>query len=175
MKNKPDIYVIFEGPTEQKILEFLKKNLEAKYNILLINAKGKDNIIKKYLNKKRINRYNDVIVMYDLDDVDTLDSIYKMYDSKEITIDKKDIFFINPCVEIMFIFFKEYRVPSKNKLGLSIKRLYGVENYEKSDKQLNQIIKQIDLTELPHLIKKLSSFKETNYDKLLNKIFKVKL
>ena len=51
----------------------------------------------------------------------------------------------------------------------------GVENYEKSDKQLNQIIKQIDLTELPHLIKKLLSFKETNYDKLLNKIFKVKL
>lgn len=177
---KPDKYIIYEGITEEKFLKKLEKEFFSNFNIIYINAKGKDNIIKKYQNLKKKNIYNDVAVMYDLDGIDTIKSIIKQYFEKGIVINKKEIYFINPKFELIFVLVKEKKTPI-DKYEIYIKRLYKVDNYEKTDKQLTTIINSISKEELVqgiHNIDELLSnndnnLRSSNYNKLFRLLFKL--
>lgn len=118
--------------------------------------------------------------MYDLDEIDTIKSIIKQYFEKGIVINKKEIYFINPKFELIFVLVKEKKTPI-DKYEIYIKRLYKVDNYEKTDKQLTTIINSISKEELVqgiHNIDELLSnndnnLRSSNYNKLFRLLFKL--
>ena len=181
MINKPgkkDKYIIFEGPSEEKFLKHFENLFGANYNLKLINAKGKDKIIYEYRKIKKKNPVSDICVMYDLDGIDTISSIVKNYKNKGLPFSKSKIYFINPQFELLLVLVKEKRTPA-SKYNIYIKRLYGIENYEKTDKQLSRIMKQITKEELEQLIINMKQLldkddKQTcgsNYDLLFEDLF----
>lgn len=178
---KSDKYVIYEGLTEEKFLQKMQIFFENQYNLILKNSKGKDNIMNEYKKIKRKNSYSDVSLMYDLDNIDNVSNIIKFYKKNGIKILKNDIYFINPSFEILFVLIKENRTPV-NKYELHIKRLYDVNNYTKTDKQLTKIITQISKNEIINLMKNIKklmnrsdiTLRSTNYDILFEDLFNIK-
>lgn len=177
---KEDIYLIFEGLTEELFLKKMQQNFKSKYNLILVNAKGKDNIIKKYKSIKRKNNYNNVCVMYDLDNVGNIETILKLYKNNDIKIKKSDIYFINPMFEMIFILCKENKYPI-DKYKFHLKRLYNVSNYEKTKTQIEKIIKSINKEEIIEMIDRLKMLMNnkdnlerlTNYNELFKKLFEI--
>lgn len=175
---KKDKYIIFEGPTEKAFLEKCYALFGSRYNLILVDAKGKDNILYKYKTLKKKNPICDVALMYDLDGVDTVDTILKQYRKKGIPIKTKDIYFINPKFEMLLIFIKNGNMPASN-YSAHIKRIYGIDHYEKNTKQLKEIMKQITLEEIENLFLKMkcniskndNDSRSSNYDKLFCDIF----
>ena len=182
--NKPgkkDIYIIFEGPTEEKFIRKLQDTFFSNYNLYLINAKGKDNIIKEYKKVvRKVTIYSEVVVMYDLDRIDSVLSIYNYYMNKGINIKIRDIYFINPQFELLFILAKSNKTPIDN-YELHIKNLYDIDHYSKKNKELDKIVKNISKEELIELFVKLKKLlskndkelRSTNYDNLFNKLFEI--
>ena len=181
MINKPgkkDKYIIFEGPSEEKFLKHFENLFGSNYNLKLINAKGKDKILYEYRKIKKKNPYSDVCLMYDLDSITKANDIIKAYKNKGLPLSKTNIYFINPQFELLLILIKEKRTPT-NKYNVHIKRLYGIQNYEKTDKQLTQIMKQITKDELEKLIINIKQFLSkddkcvcsSNYDILFEDVF----
>lgn len=178
---KEDLYIICESTTEIKFINKLKENFVCKYNLILINAKGKPRISKEYLKVKRRNNYSKVFVMYDLDNIDTLETIIKSYSDIGIKISKKDIYYINPDFEMLLILCKENRLVINN-YNIYIKKHFNIDNYKKSEKELEKIFNLItreDLINLNNKMKKLivkndKENRSSNYYDLFNKLFIIK-
>ena len=178
---KEDLHIIFEGPTENVFLSRLEELFPTKVNIIKKNAEGADNIIKKYKNIKKKNVYSNVVVMYDLDGLKNVDDIIKLYKKEDINLESGKIYFMNPKFELIFVLCKKSETPISNYKH-HIKKIYGIDNYEKTNKQLNKIVSQIsnqDFEKMLGRIKTLLSHNDkenrsTNYDKLFMKVFIVK-
>lgn len=159
-------------------LNRLTKLFSLKYNLILKNAKSADNIIKEYRNVKKKNIYSHVLVMYDLDLIKTIDEIHKNYIKNETKILKSQIYFVNPKFELIFVMCKTSKTPIDNYCS-HIKKIYGIENYEKTKSQLESITNQIctsDINDLIDRMKRLLSkccndSRSTNYDELFSMIF----
>lgn len=178
---KEDLYIICEGPTEIKFINKLKEYFVCKYNLILINAKGKPRISREYLKVKKRNNYSKVFVMYDLDNVDTLDTIINSYLDNGIKINKKDIYYINPDFEMLLILCKENKLITNN-YNTYIKKHFNIDNYKKSDRDLNKILNLISKDDLINLNTKMKNLiikddkenRSSNYYDLFNKIFIIK-
>lgn len=118
--------------------------------------------------------------MYDLDLYGNIQNIIKYYDSKDIWINKKDIYFINPKFELILVLCKKNITPIDN-YSKYIKDIYGIDNYRKTDKQLKQIIEQIGTKDIKllffnidHLLSKDDNeLRSTNYELLFQNIFEI--
>ena len=180
MKTKKSLYLICEGLTEKLFVEKLKSTFESKYDsIEIVNANGKDKIVKKYKNIKRINDY-DINIMCDLDGKKSINDIIKVFKDNGVKIDKKDIYFINPTFELIFVMCKLKKVYISG-YPKHIKDIYGVEEYDKHEDQIKAIIKQINKEDIIFLMNNMKRFlshidtetRSSNYDVLFNKLFKI--
>lgn len=180
MKSKEDLYLIYEGVTEEKFIEKLKSTFESKYNIILKNAFGDSKIIKKYKNIRKTNPYNKIYLMYDLDGRRCINDIIKVFKDNGIKISKKDIYFINPTFELIFVMCKLNKVYINN-YPKHIKDIYGIEEYAKHENQVKAIVKQITKEDILFLMKNMKRLltnddtctRSSNYDKLFNELFKI--
>lgn len=178
---KEDLYIICEGITEIKFINKMKECFLCNYNLILIDAKGKPRISKEYLKVKRKNNYAKVVVMYDLDNIDSVESIIKSYKNNGILINKKDIYFVNPDFEMLLILCKENKL-IVNNYDIYIKKHYGIDNYKKSSRDLDRILKVLSKEELIEFNKRMKKLiikddkknRSSNYYELFNKIFVIK-
>lgn len=119
--------------------------------------------------------------MYDLDNVDTLDTIINSYLDNGIKINKKDIYYINPDFEMLLILCKENKLITNN-YNTYIKKHFNIDNYKKSDRDLNKILNLISKDDLINLNTKMKNLiikddkenRSSNYYDLFNKIFIIK-
>lgn len=178
---KQDLYIVFEGITEEKFLKRIHSSFDSTYNVILKNAHGKDNIVKEYKKIKRKNNYSEVWVMYDLDNSINVDSILSLYDDSDLDLCKEDVYFINPEIEMLFIMCKTEQAPITDYVHL-IDKWFKVKEYDKREAQLDKIMSLIEDTNINDLfdrMKRLLSkddkeIRSTNYDEMLNKIFVLK-
>ena len=178
---KEEAIVIFEGITEKYFLSRLKELFESKYHLKLEKANGKDEIIKKYKSKRKIYSKNKIFIMYDLDCKDTIQSIKKKYKDENISLDNAELYFVNPNFELILCMTK-VKTPSLKTLTRTIEKEFEIENYCKSEKQLEKIVKQISIedaiflmTNLEKISKNDEETKSSNYINLLKKIFKIEM
>lgn len=182
---KEKVYLIVEGQSEVNFIERLKLLYESKYNLNIVNAESGSKIAKKYKDIRKINREAQIFVLYDLDGNKTMESIledYKKY-SLELSIIKKNFYFVNPKIELLFVLHKEKRaltIVSDSDYQKLIKKHYGIDNYDKELKQIKKIINSIDYDDFEEIINQIKKLKisknqknipSTNFDELFSKIF----
>lgn len=111
-----------------------------------------------------------------------IEDIIKMFKNASVEVDKKDIYFINPDIELLFIMCKLKVAKLKNnKTKEVIEEIYKFDSYDKSEKQLQkimrsmtkqEIIKMFDLSKI-NLSTDDNKLKSTNYIKLFNDIYDI--
>lgn len=181
--NKPgkkDLHIVFEGITEERFLKRLEKLFDTNVNIIPENADGESKIWKKYKTVKKKNAYSETIVMYDLDGTKTIKDILDLFSEKGIKIPKKEIYFVNPKFELIFVLCKVGETPIDN-YELHIKRHYGIEHYEKRNDQIKTMVSQLQKEHVIALLDRINrllssddtSLRSTNYDKLLLDIYAI--
>lgn len=178
---KKDLYIIFEGITEEKFISKMEKIFSTNVNVIKRNADGAENILREYKTIKKKNYFSDIIVMYDLDSVKNVNKIINLYKEKDIKLLKKEIYFINPKFEIIFVLCKKNEAPIDN-YEIHIKKLYGIENYKKKSRQIEKIISAISKEDIIKMIERIdrlmskndNEIRSTNYDKLFSMLFKIK-
>ncbi len=180
MKIKENIYLICEGITEVEFVEKIKSTFESKYNVIMENAQSGDRIVKKYKNILKMNPYAKVLIMIDLDNKRKIKDIHNLFKQSEFDVDKTDIYFVNPTFELIFVMCKRNSKPITGYKKL-MKDIYGIDEYDKSEKQIKKIVKQITKDEIMGLMVKLQSLshddsdiRSSNYDKLFKKLFIIK-
>lgn len=179
MNNSQDLFIIYEGISEEKFLKFLSEKYGHKYNLIYVNANGKDRIIRKYKQNRKMYNYSSFVLMYDLDNVDTLKSIKRMYAESGLCLDNTEIFFVNPRFELIFLLTKK-NSPNLSNLNEDIEKTFGIKDYRKKENQINKIIKSITEKDLNNLFERLKIInkddnysKSSNYIDLFEKIFKI--
>lgn len=153
------------------------------YNIDIKNAKSGTKIIKKYKDSKKIHPEKTTLVLYDLDGKTTVEDIKKMYRNSGIKLGKHDLYFVNPKIEFLFILWYEkraYTIVTDEQYQELIKKVYGIENYEKSAEQLTKIMKIITIEKVELILEYLKQLKlnrdskelpSTNFEDLFNLLF----
>ena len=121
MNSKPEIYLIYEGLTEEIFFKKISTIFTKKYNTIYKNAHGKDKIIKEYLKIKKLNPFANVLVMYDLDNEDNL--ILDLYKGKGIEIKNSNIYYINPSFESLLILIKSKKNSQKRVIQIYRKNI----------------------------------------------------
>lgn len=181
MKNrKPNITVICEGQTEELFLKHLKNMYETKYNLTIDNAHCSGEIKHEYKKNKKINPSAEVNVMYDLDENKKLPDIIELYKSDDLELKENDeLFFINPEFELVFELCKGNKKDRDHKKF--IKKYYNVENYDKSDGKIKEVLRKIKKEEIEKMQKNLKEnnhdpnlMYSSNYDILFDKIYNLK-
>lgn len=95
---------------------------------------------------------------------------------------KKDIYFINPDIELLFILCKLKKAKLiNNKTKKVIEDIYDFPSYNKNEKQLKKIIDSINEEEIIEMFELISKYlknddkmlRSTNYDVLLKDIFNI--
>lgn len=153
------------------------------YNIDIKNAKSGTKIIKKYKDSKKIHPEKTTLVLYDLDGKTTVEDIKKIYRNSGIKLGKHDLYFVNPKIEFLFILWYEkraYTIVTDEQYQELIKKVYGIENYEKSAEQLTKIMKIITIEKVELILEYLKQLKlnrdskelpSTNFEDLFNLLF----
>ena len=153
------------------------------YNIDIKNAKSGTKIIKKHKDSKKIHPEKTTLVLYDLDGKTTVEDIKKMYRNSGIKLGKHDLYFVNPKIEFLFILWYEkraYTIVTDEQYQELIKKVYGIENYEKSAEQLTKIMKIITIEKVELILEYLKQLKlnrdskelpSTNFEDLFNLLF----
>lgn len=119
---------------------------------------------------KKTNPYSKVIVLYDLDYVLTSKDIQNEFKRRyNITIKEKDIFFVEPRIELVFVLCKEKKLSGKN-IELKLKRLYGLETYSKKEAELKKIMSQINIDDINFLLNNVNE-EVCNYKRLIEELF----
>lgn len=183
-KCREELYIIVEGYTEEALIKKLKGLYEVKYDIKIINARSGYNIVDKYRSIKRIYPYTEVLVLYDLDNKKTIKDIIKIFQKVDIEIGKKDIYFINPFVELLFVLCKEKKAltsTKKRQYARHIKRLYKIDNYHATEEQVNKILGKLKKEDFDTMQKNISEIinlndnvlPSTNFVELMIKLFKI--
>ena len=153
------------------------------YNIDIKNAKSGTKIIKKYKDSKKIHPEKRTIVLYDLDNKTTVEEIKTAYKYNGLKLDSSNLYFINPKIEFLFILWYEkraYTIVTDEQYQELIKKVYGIENYEKSAEQLTKIMKIITIEKVELILGYLKQLKlnrdskelpSTNFEDLFNLLF----
>lgn len=153
------------------------------YNIDIKNAKSGTKIIKKYKDSKKIHPEKRTIVLYDLDNKTTVKEIKTTYKYNGLKLDSSNLYFINPKIEFLFTLWHEkraYTIVTDEQYQELIKKVYGIENYEKSAEQLTKIMKIITIEKVELILEYLKQLKlnrdskelpSTNFEDLFNLLF----
>ena len=106
-----------------------------------------------------------------------------MYRNSGIKLGKHDLYFVNPKIEFLFILWYEkraYTIVTDEQYQELIKKVYGIENYEKSAEQLTKIMKIITIEKVELILEYLKQLKlnrdskelpSTNFEDLFNLLF----
>ena len=106
------------------------------------------NIAKKYKDSKKIHPEKRTIVLYDLDNKTTVEEIKTTYKYNGLKLDSSNLYFINPKIEFLFTLWHEkraYTIVTDEQYQQLIKKVYGIENYDKNAEQLTKIMKIITI------------------------------
>ncbi len=150
--------ILAEGYEEdaylRKILSFPNR-LREKYEIVIINAKGRDKIINRYQNLYQSSHYEKIYVFGDGDNdpayiKKTIDAIANIRgDNEEVFI------YVNPVtLQIILSHFGKVcltKVAKKNNSSV-IEQLTGVKNYDAHEEQIQQIVNMIKYESIATMI-----------------------
>lgn len=172
MINKEEVNIIYEGNTEKKFIEWLNKNFDSNYILHGHNAESGSNIVKKYIQTKRSNDPQRIIVMYDLDNVKNIDVIKGLFAEHYIDISDDSLYYIDSEIETFLLYMKSGKVLKHDRdIIIGMRKYYGIIEYRKTEKQLKQIMKQLDRDEFIRCISNMKHNSFTNYNVLFNTLF----
>lgn len=107
---RPNLYIIVEGNDYIFLKAFLNV-IQEKYNVKLFVASGKDRIISKLKSTKPKYPDSPVLIFFDLDGkgMRRIDRFLEIIEKKglEDFICRDEIFFVNPCIEYLFVVAKK--------------------------------------------------------------------
>lgn len=164
---KEDIYLVVEGEIDEMFVSKIISFLPTKYNVRIRVANGNGNIPIHVNILKKIYSYSKIMVMYDLDGNNNLDNIVKYLKNKEVSLKKEDIFFVNPCVEHLFLLTKTYMeqcFKTKKDYQPYFQKYYGVSDYAGHLPQVEEMIEQITYHDYLTLVDNLKRMSDDDND-----------
>jgi len=182
---KENIVLVVEGKSDYQFIEKLKKLFVNKFNIDVEVAESGTRILKKYKSLKKQNPERRVIVLYDLDNKYFIKDIKRDYSKEDIRLKDEDLYFVNPKIEFLFILWyrkRAYTIVSDEEYQQLIFKVFGIQNYRKTDAQLKVIMREITedraITILKHLEdlnlnRDSSQLPSTNFQDLCRLLFEV--
>lgn len=179
---KEDLYLVVEGEIDEMFVSKIISFIPTKYNVRIRVANGNGNIPIHVNILKKIYSYSKIMVLYDLDGSNNLDSITKYLKNKEVNLKREDIYFINPCVEHLFLLVKEInheRFRNKKDYQPYFSKYYAVNDYAGHLAQVEEMINQINYHDFNNFMDNLKRVSEddndlpsTNFLRFLNYIKK---
>ena len=105
---KEHLYIVCEGIADKIFLEKFFKQFELKYEVKVKGSGSINNIFNTYKKIKAVHNYKTVIIFIDLDgkgdkNLKKIKDDFKNNGFKSI----KDIYFVNPVIEYLFVLAKE--------------------------------------------------------------------
>ena len=164
---KEDLYLVVEGEIDEMFVSKIISFLPTKYNVRIRVANGNGNIPIHVNILKKIYSYSKIMVMYDLDGNNNLDTIVKYLKNKEVNLKKEDIYFVNPCVEQLFLLAKVYDdngLKTKKDYQPYFQKYYGVSDYAGHLPQVEEMIEQITYHDFQNLVDNLKRISEDDHD-----------
>lgn len=164
---KEDLYLVVEGEIDEMFVSKIISFLPTKYNVRIRVANGNGNIPIHVNILKKIYSYSKIMVMYDLDGNNNLDTIIKYLKNKEVNLKREDIFFVNPCVEHLFLLAKVYDDNghrTKKDYQPYFQKYYGVSDYAGHLPQVEEMIEQITYHDFQNLLDNLKRMSEDDND-----------
>lgn len=146
---KAKLCILAEGYEEEaylrKILSFPNR-LREKYEIVIINAKGRDKLINRYQIVFNSHIYQKIYIFGDGDNDPTY--IKKTIDSiANIRGDSEEVFiYVNPVtLQIVLSHFGEVHLTKvgKKSNAFEVERLTGIKNYSAREEQIKQMMDMI--------------------------------
>lgn len=164
---KEDLYLVVEGEIDEMFVSKIISFIPTKYNVRIRVANGNGNIPIHVNILKKIYSYSKIVVLYDLDGNSNLDNITKYLKNKEVNLKREDIYFVNPCIEHLFLIVKEF-----NNSGLRIKKdyqpffakYYGIGDYAGHLPQVEEMIEQITYQDYLNFMDNLKRMSEDDND-----------
>ena len=179
---KEDLYLVVEGEIDEMFVSKIISFLPTKYNVRIRVANGNGNIPIHVNILKKIYSYSKIMVLYDLDGSNNIDNITKYLKNKEVNLKRDDIYFVNPCVEHLFLMVKEAsyeRFRCKKDYQPYFAKYYGVADYAGHLTQVEEMVNQITYHDFTNFIDNLKRISEddndlpsTNFLRLINYIKK---
>lgn len=181
--SKQELYVVVEGYADKETIKRIIKNLDLKFDVRVVDAGGKDKIISKYRSLKAMYSESEIVVLYDLDGKRNIDDILATYKNKQVKIDRKNIYFINPAIEFLWYIARKksaIKWNRKNQFSKFIMDEFNIFDYQSTKKQVNSIIKQITDEDVLNMFNNIDSIisdddlllPATNIMKFIQKITK---
>lgn len=164
---KEDIYLVVEGEIDEMFVSKIISFIPTKYNVRIRVANGNGNIPIHVNILKKIYSYSKIMVMYDLDGNNNLEMIAKHLKNKEVNLKREDIFFVNPCVEHLFLLVKECNTSSlriKKDYQPYFQKYYGVSDYGGHLNQVEEMIEKINYQDYVNFIDNLKRISEDDLD-----------
>jgi 5S rRNA maturation endonuclease (ribonuclease M5) len=164
---KEDLYLVVEGEIDEMFISKIISFFPTKYNVRIRVANGNGNIPIHVNILKKIYSYSKIMVLYDLDATNNLDTITKYLKNKEVTLKKEDIFFVNPCIEHLFLLVKELnndKFRMKKDYQPFFLKYYGISDYAGHLPQVEEMIEQINYQDFNNFIDNLKRLSDDDND-----------
>ena len=164
---KEDLYLVVEGEVDEIFVNKIISFISTKYNVRVRVANGNGNIPIHVNILKKIYSYSKIMVMYDLDGNNNLDMISKYLKNKEVVLKRDDIFFVNPCIEHLFLLSKVYNdagLKTKKDYQPYFQKYYGVSDYAGHLPQVEEMIENLTYNDYLTLIDNLKRLSEDDND-----------
>lgn len=160
---KEDLYLVVEGEIDEMFVSKIISFVPSKYNVRIRVANGNGNIPIHVNILKKIYSYSKIMVLYDLDGNNSIDVIKKYLKNKEVNLKSEEIFFVNPCIEHLFLLVKEAnfeKLKVKKDYQPYFSKYYGITEYGGHLNQVEEMIDKItyqDFNNFLDNLKKLSN------------------
>lgn len=164
---KEDLYLVVEGEIDEMFVSKIISFIPTRYNVRIRVANGNGNIPIHVNILKKIYSFSKIMVLYDLDGNSNLDMIRKYLKNKEVNLKPEDIFFVNPCVEHLFLLAKECnldRLRIKKDYQPYFSKYYGVSDYGGHLNQVEEMVNQITHQDYNNFIDNLRRLSEDDND-----------
>lgn len=155
---KAKLCILAEGYEEEaylkRILSFPNR-LREKYEIVIINAKGRDKLINRYQIVFNSHIYQQIYIFGDGDNDSTY--IKKTIDAiANIRGDNEEVFiYVNPVtLQVILSHFGKVsltKVAKKNNATI-VEQLTGIKNYDAHEEQIQQIVKMIKYESITSMV-----------------------
>ena len=175
LKKIKDILIICEGEEEFDYLSRLKSLNVFSKNFKLENAKSISNLSSKYNYHKEINDYKRIYVICDADD-----EPHKALKKALREIDRKNVFWINPCsLQLQILHFSSELIKNaeKSKNEKIINKVFDIKDYRATKEQRDKINNRINaenfnimMQRLKKLSKNINDIPSTNILELFEKL-----
>lgn len=164
---KEDLYLVVEGEIDEMFVNKIISFFPTKYNVRIRVANGNGNIPIHVNILKKIYSYSKIMALYDLDGNNNIDTITKYLKNKEVNLKREDIFFVNPCVEHMFLLLKEFnmdKLKTKKDYQPYFQKYYGVSDYAGHLPQVEEMVEQITYHDYCNFVDNLEKLSEDDND-----------